>query len=60
MLEYVAIETLEQMQKSQGMITEKEEKGLRDLENITKEDKARKDFAVSVVSNVSRTTFLAG
>lgn len=48
------------MRKSQGMITEKEEKGLRDLENIIKEDKARKDFAVSVVSNVSRTTFLAG
>lgn len=53
-LEYVATETPEQMQKSQGMITGKEEKEFREIWRISiEDDKARKDFAVNSVSRIS-------
>lgn len=59
-LEYAATENPEQMQKSQGMVTEKEEKELTEIWRISiEEDKARKDFAVNSASRISRTTLPA-
>lgn len=59
-LQYVATATLEQMQNSQGTITEKEDKELRGTLGIPiEEDKARRDFAVNSVSRISRAILLA-